>query len=154
MGQIACDEWHESFIIRRELSCEIFCLMPNHLHAIVTLVRDQSAQSVQYAQRAHPANPPSPQSKFVRKPKSISSFVGGFKSSVTTKINDLIDNNPDKHLFPSLGKFSKQNKLWQPNYHDHIIRDENEYHRIYQYIATNSSRWREDKFFFDDLEKR
>lgn len=32
-----------------------------------------------------------------RKPKSISSFIAGYKSSVTTKINNLIDQHVNTH---------------------------------------------------------
>ena len=34
--------------------------------------------------------------------------------------------------------------LWQPRYHDHIIRDELEYKKIWQYINENPSQWKED----------
>ncbi|MCK4298288.1 MAG: transposase [Planctomycetes bacterium] len=31
--------------------------------------------------------------------------------------------------------------LWQRNYYDRIVRDENELNRIRQYIAENPARW-------------
>jgi len=37
-------------------------------------------------------------------------------------------------------------KLWQRNYHDHIIRDKQEYYRISEYIRNNPARWEEDRF--------
>ena len=37
-------------------------------------------------------------------------------------------------------------KLWQRNYHDHIIRDEQSYHRIANYIINNPLNWKTDKF--------
>ncbi|PKQ63425.1 hypothetical protein BZG02_08575 [Labilibaculum filiforme] len=36
-------------------------------------------------------------------------------------------------------------KLWQRNYWEHIIRDENEYQRISQYIIDNPQKWKNDK---------
>ena len=36
---------------------------------------------------------------------------------------------------------------WQPRFHDHIIRNDETYQRISDYIVTNASRWLEDKFF-------
>ena len=36
---------------------------------------------------------------------------------------------------------------WQPRYYDHIIRNENEYIKISQYITNNPKNWREDKFY-------
>ncbi len=34
--------------------------------------------------------------------------------------------------------------LWQRNYFEHVIRDDNELTRIHQYIINNSKRWEED----------
>jgi REP element-mobilizing transposase RayT len=37
-------------------------------------------------------------------------------------------------------------KLWQRNYYEHIIRGEQSYERIANYIINNSAKWNEDKF--------
>lgn len=36
-------------------------------------------------------------------------------------------------------------KLWQRNYWEHIIRNQNEYQRIAQYIINNPQKWQQDK---------
>ncbi|MFT3753854.1 MAG: hypothetical protein QM800_13575 [Paludibacter sp.] len=36
-GQIAAEEWDESFEIRKELFCDSFVIMPNHIHAILRI---------------------------------------------------------------------------------------------------------------------
>lgn len=36
---------------------------------------------------------------------------------------------------------------WQTRYHDHIIRNDNEFNRISNYIRNNPRNWRDDKFF-------
>jgi REP element-mobilizing transposase RayT len=60
---------------------------------------------------------------------SLWSIIRGFKTGVTKYANE---NNID---------FSRQ-----PRYHDHIIRNENEYERIKRYIQNNpKNRWK-DKF--------
>jgi REP element-mobilizing transposase RayT len=38
-------------------------------------------------------------------------------------------------------------KLWQRNYHEHIIRDEKSYQSISEYIINNPQSWEEDKFY-------
>jgi REP element-mobilizing transposase RayT len=40
--------------------------------------------------------------------------------------------------------------LWQRSYHDHIIRSEDEYLRIMQYIEENPAKWREDCYFIEE----
>jgi REP element-mobilizing transposase RayT len=75
-------------------------------------------------------------------PKSISSFFGGFKSAVNSKIDDYID----EHQL-NIPKYNRNNHFFQPNYHDHIIRDEQSYHRISNYIINNPAKWCDDKFY-------
>jgi len=78
---------------------------------------------------------------FFRKPKSISSFVAGFKSVINSKIDDYIDeHNLD------IPKYNRNNHFFQPNYYDHIIRNNNEYGRIKFYIQNNPQNWVNDKF--------
>ena len=38
-------------------------------------------------------------------------------------------------------------KLWQPRFHDRIIRDEREYLRIWKYIDENPANWQEDCYY-------
>ncbi|MCL2083915.1 MAG: hypothetical protein FWH06_01490 [Oscillospiraceae bacterium] len=37
--------------------------------------------------------------------------------------------------------------IWQTRFHDHVIRDEEEYKRIWQYIEENPVKWAEDCYF-------
>lgn len=37
-------------------------------------------------------------------------------------------------------------KNWQPNYHDHIVRNEQSYQKIKKYIMNNPKNWNNDKF--------
>ena len=46
----------------------------------------------------------------IRLPKSISSFIAGFKSSVNSKIDDYIDDNQ-----LTIPKYNKNNHFFQPN---------------------------------------
>jgi len=36
---------------------------------------------------------------------------------------------------------------WQTRFHDHIIRNNDEYQRIQQYIINNPAKWCDDKFY-------
>lgn len=166
LGQIVYDEFFKSFELREELFLGEFVLMPDHLHAIVILdkskcmddftvaygdvvetggdvetrgrVETHGRASLQCQRQYQPqSTPATPQ--FKRQPKSISSFVAGFKSSTIKRIDDWIDSNN----LP-MAKFNKNNPLWQSNYHDHIIRNETEYRHISDYIVRNPINWKED----------
>ena len=42
------------------------------------------------------------------------------------------------------------NILWQRSYHDHIIRGEKDYQKIWEYIDTNVIRWDKDCFYMEE----
>lgn len=37
--------------------------------------------------------------------------------------------------------------VWQRGYHDHIVRSEADYLRIWSYIDTNPVKWRADRYY-------
>lgn len=47
-------------------------------------------------------------------------------------------------------QYGKQ--LWQRSYHDHIIRNENDYLNIWEYINNNTLKWSEDKYYTEEKE--
>jgi putative transposase len=61
----------------------------------------------------------------------LQKIVQGFKS-VTTR-----------RCFP-LG----YSVIWQRSFYDHIIRDENEYIEVWEYIDGNSAKWEEDDYYY------
>lgn len=115
-GRIVEDEWRRSSTIRQEINLDEFVIMPNHIHGIVTIYSN--------GDRHVGANGRSP---LRMKPKSISSFVAGFKSAVTKQINQ-IRNTPGT-------------PVWQRNYYEHIIRNEKELEKIREYIQNNPLKW-------------
>ena len=38
-------------------------------------------------------------------------------------------------------------QLWQRSYHEHVIRNENDYREIWEYVDTNPARWVDDCYF-------
>ena len=45
-------------------------------------------------------------------------------------------------------KFANCN-LWQKSFYDHVIRNEKDYLKIWEYIDTNPAKWTEDKYYTD-----
>jgi hypothetical protein len=68
---------------------------------------------------------------------TVGDIVGAFQSIVTVNYIRGVKNNK----WPSFN-----GKLWQRNYWEHIIRDENSYCRISEYILNNPENWQKDKF--------
>lgn len=53
----------------------------------------------------------------------------------------------------TLKRFTNKNagkKLWQRSYYDHIVRNENEYLKIWEYINSNAQKWQNDKYYTGD----
>lgn len=153
-GKIVDVEWHKSFEIRDELFLDVYIIMPNHLHAIVVINKNDKMAVVENddtvlddtveTHGSASLRSRSRSQSFYRLPKSISSFMAGFKSAVNSKIDDYIDQH-----YLNIPKFNRNNHFFQPNYHDHIIRDEQSYQRISDYIKNNPEKWANDKFYTD-----
>ena len=121
-GEIVLKEWLKTPEIRHEIKMDEYVIMPNHFHAIV-FIEGRGDRPV-----ARPDGQNSIPSETGRlKPASIGAFIGGFKSSVTLRINGI-------RQTPGV-------PVWQRNYYEHVIRNEDELNEIRQYILTNPVKW-------------
>ena len=125
-GEIARDEWARSEVVRPEIQLDAFTVMPNHIHAIVWIRDTVGAQGLTPLRDA-----PLPRRVPYRQPRSLGALIGGFKSSVSKRINEM--------------RRTPGTPVWQRNYWERIIRDDDELDRIREYIAENPSRWAEDQ---------
>jgi len=122
-GEAVGQEWLQSTQIRREIQLHAFVVMPNHIHGIV-IIGGQTMNVGAHGRAPLGRAPPH------RSPRSLGSFVAGFKSAVTKRINHM-------RRTPGL-------PAWQRNYYEHVIRSEEELHQIRQYIIDNPAQWDED----------
>jgi len=125
LGDLVSLEWLRSFELRAEVVCDTWVLMPNHLHAVVGIAGDETPT----------AAPPSPvrthgSASLHRAPRSISSFVAGFKAAATKWVN---------HARGTPGA-----PLWLPRFYDHVIRTNHAAESIRAYVRTNPDRWPHD----------
>jgi putative transposase len=93
-----------------------FVVMPNHLHGILWL-----------GERPHYRTEPTGRAT---EHKSVGGLIGAFKTVSTREINVL------------RGRLGVS--VWQPNFYDHIIRDDEDLNRIREYIFDNPRKWDED----------
>jgi putative transposase len=130
-GKMVNEEWEKSFEIRHELKRDEFVLMPNHIHGIIRIL--DFVGSVETHGRASllPKKTKPQIGVAFRTPKSVSSFIAGFKSATTKRINE--------------SRKSPGNPVWQPRFHDHIIRNVRELSAIRRYIRNNPANWAHDR---------
>ena len=94
----------------------LFVVMPNHIHCILIIKDPKTEAKIVTSNR--PLNEFGPQSM------NLASVIRGFKIGVT--------------------KFARKEGLtfaWQPRYYDHIIRNNDDWNRIADYIVKNVGRW-------------
>ena len=117
-GEIVCQEWSRSEEIRSEIRLDLFIVMPNHLHGIVVITHSNGIVGAHGRAPLH------------RSPRSLASFIAGFKSVVTRRINRI--------------RGTPGSPVWQRNYYERVIRSEDELQQIGAYILNNPTRWVED----------
>jgi len=104
-----------------------FVVMPNHVHGILVIMptHDVGATHASPLQNDDtPTRPRGPQ------PRSVASIVGSFKSAAAKRINEH--------------RGTPGAPIWQRNYYEHIIRDDESLNLIRNYIADNPLRWQID----------
>jgi len=138
-GEIAAEEWEKSEEIRNEIELCEYIVMPNHFHGIVRINAGANGRSPVLGIGGMRGNFSNRGKKIGEgensvpkmQARSVSSLVSGYKSVVTKRINQI--------------RSMPGEKLWQRNYWEHIIRNEDEYFRIANYIKNNPEKWYNDK---------
>jgi putative transposase len=112
IGEIVRSEWERTGELRPDITLDEYVIMPNHFHAIFFI--KESFRGPEPAVAKSVAAHRSAQLR--RPPRSLGSIIAGFKSAASRR--------------------AKQS-LWQRNYYDRVIRDEEELNRIRNYIVYN-----------------
>ncbi len=143
-GRMVLSVWNDIPVHYPGIGIDAFQIMPNHIHGIITIDTTHVG--------ADPCVCPDPsvhhpnghthhdlQQQEVGQPRGVAptgltlgDVVQRFK---TLTINCYIDGVHHHHWI----RFDT--RLWQRNYYEHIMRDENEFHRIRQYIQNNPAKW-------------
>ncbi len=111
-----------------EIALDAVVVMPNHLHLLLWLAPDPEQVDGE-------PTPPKERRFGDAVANSLSVLIGGYKGSVTQKARNQ-------------GLILKS-ALWQNNFHDHIVRSDQELERIRSYIHANPARWLEDQLHPD-----
>ncbi len=148
-GLLADVFWYEIKKHAPGVTLDEFVVMPNHIHGIIILNGNENGHTNDTEKPTEPSNvetrhalslqPPTPpstpatigQQRFQNQGENtLSSIIGSYKSVVTNHANRL-------HLLHD----------WQARFHDHVIRNAEEFQKIANYIQNNVSNWDKDKFY-------
>ncbi|NJN28819.1 MAG: hypothetical protein HC819_24005 [Cyclobacteriaceae bacterium] len=129
-GNIAYAEWLKLTERFSNFELDVFQIMPNHMHGINALNDVSVGATLAVAPNTVAPNNANIRSEASPAPtKTIGDIVGAYKSLVA---NGCLD------IYKSKNK--TMGKLWQRNYHEHIIRNERSYQRISEYIYNDPSK--------------
>ena len=90
-------------------------VMPNHFHGVMFLDVDGKGKACLAPTSGRPPA------------RSLSSVIGAFKSSVSKRINEL--------------RGTPGASVWQRNFYEHIVRNDEEMYEIQEYIINNPMKW-------------
>ena len=128
--------------------------MPNHVHGLIHLLNEKDVKvdldpgaSANVGAGLRPARPVPiqtvsaiPSQNSIKQPSKptisrhpLPEIVRAFKSFSSRRINE------------TQGKSGI--RVWQRGFYEHIIRDEDDLHRIRQYIVDNPVQWATDKYY-------
>jgi REP element-mobilizing transposase RayT len=143
-GEIVKQEIENISSIRKECVIEKYVIMPNHIHIIVHIVGDdgnrpKNSNRPENSNRLSGVGKLPQQSGILPQQSGILPQQSGGLPSTPTVSNMVqgLKGAVSRHL-----GFS----LWQRSFYDHIIRNENDYLRIAEYIENNPRNWLNDCF--------
>ena len=125
LGGIAYEEWTRTAEVRDSVTLDAFVIMPNHLHGIIVLsdaggvMADALVDSAAGARFGRPTA------------NSLSTIVGGFKASVTHRINSL--------------RGTPGGRVWQRGFYEEVVRSDKALGLIREYVANNAAQWSLDR---------
>jgi len=128
-----------------------YVVMPNHIHFVLEIVGARFSRPMDEERKGQEKlgqkgwENPARTEKYVgagfsrpndsndapndARPK-LGSMIGYYKYISTKNYNEIIENENERYQ-----------KLWHRNYYDYIIRDEDDYKRIADYIINNPINW-------------
>jgi putative transposase len=122
-GQIVDDAWNDLSNHYAGLILDAFVIMPNHVHGVIVLTGDPIWDGLVGAG----LKPAPTHTKHV----PLSEIVRAFKTFSARRINQC--------------RGTPGAPVWQRNYYEHIIRNEESLNRIREYILQNPLRWHLDR---------
>ena len=122
-GEIATERWLALPEHHPHVELDLFVVMPNHMHGILVLTDENPVETALSENNNHRLQS-----------RSLGTIVGSYKSSVT------------RHIRQAIPEYAQQT-IWQPRYHDHIIRNPDDLHRLQDYVHYNPARWQADIFY-------
>ena len=116
------------------IGLDAFSIMPNHLHGIIVINRPAGESPV--GANNDDRTTAAPRVAPTIATRSLGDVVGAYKSITTVEYVRGVKTK---------GWQGFRGRLWQRNYYERIIRNENELNRAREYVANNPLQWELDR---------
>ena len=127
-GRMACRIWESLPLRFPAIEMDSFVVMPNHLHGIVLIHQEPVGAPLVGARRSATGE----SRATTRVAPTLGDVIGAYKSLTTVEyVRGVRTMN-----WPPFHK-----RLWQRNYYERVVRDEESLESIRQYILDNPARW-------------
>ena len=141
LGRIVQKCWKEIRTHYQNIELDEFVVMPNHVHGVIFIMGngfgDVGATLVVAQNRAGASPAPAANNEMragASPAPTLGNIIGAFKSMVF-----------NQHLkYIQINNLDVSAKVWQRNYYEHIIRNENSLEKIRNYIYNNPGGWLND----------
>ena len=124
-GEIVAETLREIETTYSWLSLDRYVIMPNHVHLLLCIGGNG------------PSGTPAP--------TSTDDGPGHCRTPAPT-------NKTLPMLISTFKRFTNRRcgiQIWQRSYHEHVIRSEDDYRQIREYIENNPAKWAEDRYYTD-----
>lgn len=148
LGRLANKYWLE---IENKFPCVVldhFVVMPNHVHGIININKNGRDAIYRVSNGAENTDAIKDAIKDAINRVSTDGRIGG----ITGNNNPMLHQNLPRFIHWYKGRCTFEMRKtytkfsWQPRYHEHVIRNEESYLKISEYIQNNPLRWLEDKY--------
>lgn len=149
IGTIANECWsqipnHFSFVKLGE-----YIVMPDHVHGIIIIDKPINDNDNNVETRLIASLPPNDGSPSKPNDYKPGGFAGNKNPMLNENVSRIIRWYKGRTTFES--RKIHADFAWQSRFHDHIIRDENSFHNISNYIAKNPLNWEISKEVMNDV---
>lgn len=154
IGKIASQNWRDISNHYDHVELGEFVVMPNHIHGIIWIVgirhdlpdKNETVGASLGMTKDENMNNRVRQDEPRRKPRREPLHKREFGAPQSGSLSMIIN-----HFKASVKRWCNKNGcdyfLWQRNYYEHIIRNNDDLNNISEYIKTNPSNWEQDKEF-------
>ena len=157
-GEIVKTEWQKTGALRPNIDVDAFVVMPNHLHGILIITDNDDLYHHHNRNRNRDRNRRDTLQRVSTESESELELGMGMESGMGMGTIEQFG-KPTKNSIPAIirlfkSTFTKQiNKIrqtpgipvWQRNYYEHIIRNDDELNKIPEYIINNPLTWKTDE---------